>query len=73
MPDSAKFPVPARIGGRLRFDAFDAERYKRELAGLPALERDPQQPIRFVDASAICRDLGINRRTLGRRVAGRAR
>jgi hypothetical protein len=73
VPVSPEFPAPARFGGRLRFDAFDAERYKREFAGLPALVRDPQQPIRFVDASAICRDLGINRRTLGRRVAGRVR
>ena len=67
------FPSPARIGGRLRFDAFEVERFKRELAGLPLLERDLSQPIRFLDASDVCRDLGVDRRTLGRRVRGRIR
>ena len=73
MPDSAKFPSPVRFGGRLRFDHHDHENYKRALAGLPAIERDPATPIRFVDANAICADLAIDRRTLGRRVAGRVR
>jgi hypothetical protein len=68
-----QFPSPARFGGRLRFDAFDVERFKRELAGLPPPERDPSQPVRFVDATAVCSDLSIDRRTLGRRVRGRIR
>jgi hypothetical protein len=68
-----EFPSPARFGGRLRFDAFEVERFKRSLAGLPARDRDPEKPIRFVDASAVCADLAIDRRTLGRRVRGRIR
>jgi hypothetical protein len=68
-----QFPAPSRFGNRLRFDAFEVERFKRELAGLPAVERGEGERIRFVAASAICSDLGINRRTLGRRIAGRVR
>jgi hypothetical protein len=68
-----EFPSPTRFGGRLRFDAFEVERFKRELAGLPRIERDHSQPIRFVDAGDVCRDLGVDRRTLGRRVKGRVR
>jgi hypothetical protein len=68
-----EFPSAARFGGRLRFDAFEVERFKRSLAGLPGLARDPEKPIRFVDASDVCADLGIDRRTLGRRVRGRIR
>jgi hypothetical protein len=73
MLQEPEFPSPARFGGRLRFDAFEVERFKRELAGQPRIERDPSQPIRFVDASAVCADLAIDRRTLGRRVRGRVR
>ena len=73
MPDLPEFPSPTRFGGRLRFDAFDVERFKRELAGLPAVERDPAEPIRFIAATDVCADLAIDRRTLGRRVRGRIR
>jgi hypothetical protein len=68
-----KFPMPIRFGGRLRFDLHEHENYKRALAGLPAVERREAEPIRFVDASAVCVDLAIDRRTLGRRVQGRVR
>jgi len=68
-----EFPSPARFGGRLRFDAFEVERFKRSLAGLPTRARDPEQPLRFVDVSDVCADLGIDRRTLGRRIRGRIR
>jgi hypothetical protein len=64
----AEFPAPIRFGGRLRFDQHEHENYKRALAGLPAVERSDAEPIRFVDASAVCADLAIDRRTLGRRV-----
>jgi hypothetical protein len=66
-----QFPAPSRFGNRLRFDAFEVERFKRELAGLPAVERDPAAPIRFVHANDVCADLAIDRRTLGRRIEGR--
>jgi hypothetical protein len=68
-----EFPAPIRFGGRLRFDLHEHENYKRALAGLPTVERDPSQPIRFVDANVVCHDLGVDRRTLGRRVRGRVR
>jgi hypothetical protein len=68
-----EFPAPIRFGGRLRFDQHEHENYKRALAGLPALERGEAEPIRFIDASIVCADLAIDRRTLGRRVKGRVR
>jgi hypothetical protein len=68
-----EFPAPIRFGGRLRFDQHEHENYKRSLAGLPRVERGVGDPIRFVDASAVCADLAIDRRTLGRRVRGRIR
>ena len=68
-----EFPALIRFGGRLRFDQHEHENYKRALAGLPAVERVGAEPIRFVDASAVCADLAIDRRTLGRRVKGRVR
>jgi hypothetical protein len=68
-----EFPMPIRFGGRLRFDHHEHENYKRALAGLPAIERPEAEPIRFVDSSAVCADLAIDRRTLGRRVKGRVR
>jgi hypothetical protein len=67
------FPAPVRFGGRLRFDQHEHENYKRALAGLPVVERGKNEPIRFVDATAVCSDLSIDRRTLGRRVKGRIR
>ena len=68
-----EFPAPIRFGGRLRFDQHEHENYKRALAGLPAVERGQVQQIRFIDASAVCADLAIDRRTLGRRVRNRIR
>ena len=67
-----EFPAPIRFGGRLRFDEYDFESYKRRLAGLPEANRDPNAPVRFKSAQDVCADLGINRRTLGRRIRGRA-
>ena len=68
-----EFPAPIRFGGRLRFDQHEHENYKRALAGLPCVERGVGEPIRFVNASSVCVDLAIDRRTLGRRVRGRIR
>jgi predicted DNA-binding transcriptional regulator AlpA len=68
-----EFPTPIRFGGRLRFDQREFENFKRALAGLPVAERDPQEPIRFIAANDVCADLGIDRRTLGRRTRGRIR
>jgi len=68
-----EFPAPIRFGGRLRFAQHEHENYTRALAGLPAVERGQAQQIRFIDASAVCADLAIDRRTLSRRVRGRIR
>jgi hypothetical protein len=73
MLSAPEFPAPIRYGGNLRFDRHEFENYKRALAGLPAVERGEDERIRFVDANAICADLAIDRRTLGRRIAGRVR
>jgi hypothetical protein len=73
MSSQPEFPAPIRFGGRLRFDAHEYENFKRALAGLPAVERREAEPIRFVDAAAVCTDMAIDRRTLGRRVRGRVR
>lgn len=67
------FPAPIRFGGRLRFALHEHEAYKRALAGLPAVQRNEAEPIRFINASAVCADLAIDRRTLGRRVRGQIR
>ncbi len=72
MPDSPDFPTAVVFGGRLRFDEYDFESYKRRLAGLPVANRDPSAPVRFKNAHEVCADLGINRRTLGRRIRGQA-
>ena len=73
MSSSPEFPAPIRYGGRLRFDVREFEDFKRALAGLPAVSRDPSEPIRFIAATDVCADLAIDRRTLGRRVRGRIR
>jgi hypothetical protein len=68
LPD---FPAPFRLNGRLMWDRFDVENYKRGLMGLPSVERDPQAPITFVSAKQLTAELPYGRRTLGRRVKGR--
>lgn len=68
MSEQPKFPAVSRFGSRLRFDRHAIENYKRALAGLPAVERGADDPIRFVDAATVCDDLAIDRRTLGRRI-----
>jgi hypothetical protein len=69
MPElEPKFPTPTRIRGRLFFDRYEIERFKRALLGLPALERDPKAPIELVTANQFSAEIGRHRRTLGRRV-----
>ncbi len=66
-----EFPKPIRLRGRLFFDRHPVENYKRALLGLPPLERDPNKPIELLSAKQLKDEIGVNRRTLGRRVAGR--
>jgi hypothetical protein len=68
---SPDFPAPFRLNGRLLWDRFDVENYKRGLMGIAPVERDPQTPITFVSAKQLTAELPYGRRTLGRRVKGR--
>jgi hypothetical protein len=70
---SPDFPAPFRLNGRLLWDRFDVENYKRGLMGLPSVERDPQAPITFVSAKQLTAELPYGRRTLGRRVKDRVK
>jgi hypothetical protein len=71
MSTSPDFPAPFRLNGRLMWDRFDVENYKRGLMGLAPVERDPRAPIVFVTAKQLGDELPYGRRTLGRRVKGR--
>ena len=65
-----KIPNPTRQRGRLYWDRFEFENYKRGLAGIALLERDLSKPIELVPATQIARELGFGRRTLGRLIEG---
>jgi hypothetical protein len=73
MTKQTEFPVPTSIGGRLFFDRYEVENYKRALMRLAPLNRDPAAPIVFVTAQQMSDELQIDRRTLGRRIRGRVR
>jgi hypothetical protein len=64
---SLLFPLPIRgDNGRLYFPRSALERHKRRLMGLP--EQPAQEPESFVPADQVCREFGIGRRSLGRRI-----
>jgi hypothetical protein len=71
MSEAPEFPAPFRHAGRLVWDRFAIENYKRSLIGLPPHERDSNAPIVFVTARQLADELPFGRRTLGRRVKGR--
>jgi hypothetical protein len=73
MDPQRDFPIPTCIGGRLFFDRYDVENYKRALMRLAPLVRDPSKSMLFATAKQVCDELQIGRRTLGRRVRGRVR
>jgi hypothetical protein len=68
MANSTKFKLsaPTRINGRLFFERFELENCKREILGLPKLDRDPTAPIQLVPAGQVAEELGRHRRTIGR-------
>jgi hypothetical protein len=68
--DSVPFPNPIRQNGRLYWDRFEIENYKRVLIGLEPVERDPMNPILLASAKQVAAEFGFGRRTLGRRVCG---
>jgi hypothetical protein len=68
-----QFPTPSRVNGRLYFDRYAVENFKRQLAGLGPVERNPREPITFIDATKVANELGVCRRTVGRMITGRVR
>ena len=66
---STVFPAPREINGRLYFVRSEVEVYKHDLAGLPP--PPPAPVVQMVPAKAVAVELGITRRTLGRRIADR--
>lgn len=71
MSTPLELPAPRRHNGRLVWDRFEIENFKRVLLGLAPLERDLQAVIVFVTAKQLTAELPFGRRTLGRRVKGR--
>jgi hypothetical protein len=67
-PKLPTLPLSVTICGRHYFPRAELENYKRALAGLPLLP-DDRSPIELVPAKQATRELGITRRTLGRRMA----
>ncbi len=66
MATSLRFPSPVMQGDRVMFWRSHLEAYKLALAGL-AHESNPLPDV-LIRASTLCRELGICRRTLGRRL-----
>lgn len=77
MSNVQDFPLPIRRNGRLFWLRSELEAYKRALVraarGLPAPDDAPPSPSieELVPSDQVAREFGINRRTLGRRIAGR--
>ena len=68
-----QFPAPFRMGGKLLWEQFEIENFKRGLIGLEPLERDDSKPIVFMTAQQISAELPYQRRTLGKMIEGRVR
>jgi hypothetical protein len=66
-------PTPGRVNGRLYFDRHAVENFKRQLVGLGPVERNPREPITFIDATTVANELGVCRRTVSRLITGRFR
>jgi hypothetical protein len=59
------------MNGRLYFDRYAVENFKRQLVGLGPVERNLCEPIKFIDATTVASELGVCRRTIGRMITGR--
>jgi hypothetical protein len=66
---SVPFPKIVHQSNRRFVEKHAFENYKRGLAGLPLLERDPLAPIVLIPFRQAYRDLGICEKTLERRIA----
>jgi hypothetical protein len=67
MTTTNTFPTPVRQNGRIYFLRSSLEAHKRALAGLPPV--DFQGIDALVPAPRAATELGVGRRTIGRRVA----
>ena len=61
-----QFCKPVDQNGRLYFFRSDVERYKRELANLPVMAFEGVDTL--VPAAQLALELGVGRRTIGRRI-----
>ena len=62
------FPRPTRINGRVYFGRYEFDQYKYAVLGLgkPPSTSGPDE---LVPAAQAAKELGVGRRTLGRRIA----
>jgi hypothetical protein len=67
--DKTDFPTPSLMNSRLYFDRHAAEIFKRQIVGLGSVDRDPRQPIVFIDATTVASEFGACRRTTDRMIA----
>jgi hypothetical protein len=72
-----ELPVPLDMSGRLFFQRSIIEHYKQTLVAWASGAQDPPDYIppaieEFVSADTVARELGVTRRTIGRRIAGRS-
>ncbi|MGO9428340.1 hypothetical protein [Rhodoblastus sp.] len=72
-PDEPQFPTAVAIKGRLYVSRNALERYKAELQafalGVAPVEPLKTNPDRLVPLKVISDELGVGRRTIGRRIA----
>jgi hypothetical protein len=67
MAQLTPFPAPLRMGGKLLWEQFEIENFKRSLIGLEPLDRDHSKPIVFMTAKQISAELPYARRGRGSR------
>ena len=72
-----ELPAPLDMSGRLYFQRSVIEHYKQSLIAWASGAQDPPVYIppaveEFVTAEQVARELGVTRRTIGRRIAGRS-
>jgi hypothetical protein len=72
-PISPHFPMPIRVNGRLYLRRSALDRHKAQLQafalGVQPVEPPQIEPDAFVPMKAVEKELGVGRRTIGRRIA----
>ena len=73
VPAAPCFPLPIRFKNRVYLRRSQLDRYKAELQafalGIAPVDPPPVEPDPFVPIKAAEKELGIGRRTIGRRIA----